>query len=100
MMMGPEPMIRIFEMSVRLGMKSLVDCQDSVMLCAMNSSTFLHGAFQGAGLQSSAASPSVPPRKCQRPSPFPLLHHLHKILEQIMRVMRPGRSLRMILHAE
>src|SRR5579872_7399719 len=33
-------------------------------------------------------------------SPFPLLHHLHKILEQIMRVMRPRRGLRVILHAE
>jgi hypothetical protein len=34
-MMGPEPMIRIFEMSVRLGMKSLVGCQDSVILSAL-----------------------------------------------------------------
>src|SRR5580704_12726648 len=33
-------------------------------------------------------------------SPFPLLHHLHKILKQIMRVMRPRRSLGVILHAE
>src|SRR6266446_5756449 len=39
----------------------------------------------------SAAKPS---------SPSPLLHHLHKILEQIMRVMRSRRRLRVILHAE
>src|ERR1035437_5164451 len=33
-------------------------------------------------------------------SPFPLLHHLRKFLEQIMRIMRPRRSFRVILHAE
>src|SRR5277367_1782046 len=32
--------------------------------------------------------------------PLPLLHHLHKILEQIVRVVRAGRSFRVILHAE
>src|SRR4029079_3667415 len=32
--------------------------------------------------------------------PFPLLHHLHKILKQIMRIMRTRRRLRMILHTE
>ena len=31
---------------------------------------------------------------------FPLLHHLHKVFEQVMRVMRPRRSLRVILHGE
>src|SRR5262249_7436262 len=30
----------------------------------------------------------------------PLLHHLHKILEQVMRVMRTGRCFGVILHAE
>src|ERR1035441_5283903 len=33
-------------------------------------------------------------------SPLPLLHHLRKFLEQIMRIMRPGRGFRVILHAE
>ena len=31
---------------------------------------------------------------------FPLLHHLHKIPEQVVRVVRAGRGLRVILHAE
>src|ERR1035437_10397449 len=33
-------------------------------------------------------------------SPFPLLHHLGELLEQIMRIMRSRRSLRVILHAK
>ena len=37
-------------------------------------------------------------RPCK--SPFPLLHHLREFLEQIVRIMRAGRSFRVILHAE
>ena len=33
-------------------------------------------------------------------SPSRLIHHRHKIIEQIPCIMRPRRSLRMILHAE
>src|SRR5260370_21634794 len=40
------------------------------------------------------------PTVADRYSPFPLLHHLHKILEQIMRIMRPRRGFGVILHAE
>src|SRR5215467_6114619 len=36
----------------------------------------------------------------RRVSPPPLLHHLHEVLEQIVRVMRAGAGLRVILHAE
>src|SRR5581483_6533181 len=42
-----------------------------------------------------------PPRKrIASPSPLPLLHHLHEIFEQVMRIMRVGAGFRMILHAE
>src|SRR5580700_8768553 len=66
MTMGPEPRIRIFEMSVRLGIYDAI--------------------FLDFGLATI--------------SPFPLLHHRHEIFKQIMRVMRPRRGLRVILHAE
>ena len=39
-------------------------------------------------------------RSQRNSSPFPLLHHLRKLLEQIMRIMRPRRGFRVILHAE
>jgi hypothetical protein len=35
-----------------------------------------------------------------RISPLPLLHHLRKLFEQIMRVVRAWGGLRVILHAE
>src|SRR5262249_40631108 len=45
-----------------------------------------------------------PPNTCiagpPTPSPVELLHHPHKILEQIMRIMRPRRRFRVILHAK
>src|ERR1700733_725893 len=45
-------------------------------------------------------------RKNARPKPrsfflfFELFHHLPKILEEIMRIMRPRTSLRVVLHTE
>ena len=32
--------------------------------------------------------------------PFPLLHHLRELFEQVMRIVRSGRGFRVILHAE
>src|SRR6266851_6723978 len=48
---------------------------------------------------------SLAPKKCATKAAlfasfFELFHHLPKILEEIMRVMRPRTSLRVILHAE
>src|SRR6266567_7563512 len=40
------------------------------------------------------------PRQQETSLPFPLFHHLHKILEQIMGIMRPRGSLWVILHRE
>src|SRR5207237_9448991 len=41
------------------------------------------------------------PADCWSPrSPLPLLHHLHEILEQIMRVVWAGAGLRVVLDAE
>src|ERR1700679_1923468 len=87
MTMGPEPRIRIFEMSVRLGMKSVAS--DQLLVAACMKAPFQNNQFNGA----SEAAPF-------KSSPFPLLHHLHKIFEKVMRVMRPGRGFGMILHAE
>ena len=45
--------------------------------------------------------PQIQPSICSiRSSPFPLLHHLHEIFEEIMRVVWAGRSFGVILHAE
>src|SRR5258708_38539824 len=33
-------------------------------------------------------------------SPLPLLHHAHKVMEEVMRIMGAGRRLGVILHAE
>jgi hypothetical protein len=41
-----------------------------------------------------------PDHQARPRSPFPLLHHLRELLEQIVRIMRPRRGLRVILHAE
>src|SRR5579864_4582699 len=60
MMMGPDPMIRIFLMSVRLGISY-------GRILELRSRVF---------------------------------HHRDEIIEQIARVVWPGRSLRMILHAK
>src|ERR1700716_3913670 len=81
MMMGPEPRTRIFEMSVRLGIYAVL---------LLNSSKHI---FEPSSLLAGA-------RQAPRASPLPLLHHPRELLEQIMRVMWPGRGFRVILDGE
>src|SRR6266851_10249141 len=122
MMMGPEPRIRILEMSVRFGIYFLFF--HSVILITLSSrpSAMIgeadHCARGGTCFCRTVPAPQANSRSldCEdrplrgrsfslgmtdlRGSRLELLHHLHEILEQIMRIMRPGRRLRVVLDAE
>ncbi|MGA8647163.1 MAG: hypothetical protein WB628_09980, partial [Candidatus Sulfotelmatobacter sp.] len=53
--------------------------------------------FSSAGILPAVGRASRPPAAAEMEAlPFPLLHHRHEILEQIMRVMRPRRGFRVI----
>src|SRR6187402_1696409 len=78
MTIGPEPMTRIFAMSFLRG-----------ILFLLTPGFFL--LVQDGGSEKGASSDALL---------LPLFHHLAEVLEQIMRVMRSRRRLRMILHTE
>ena len=82
MTIGPEPMIRILEMSALLGIYTSISG---------------HGPSVGKAVLEFARRENN-----SRPSLLILkfFHHLHKILEQIVRIVRTRRRLWVILHAE
>src|SRR4051812_41351825 len=96
MMMGPDPMMRIFEMSVRFGMlNSLKTCHPERSRGILR---FAFAQFHRGGRGTRGPSPLG--MTALSGSRFEFLHHLDEILKQIMRIMRSRRSLGVILHAE
>src|ERR1700757_1827191 len=114
MTMGPEPRTRIFEISVLFGiylMRFTFCHPDQVKLIA----NAINSRVEGPRVPVLASKPTPRSLDCEdrllrrrsfslgmtkKLSPLPLLHHLREFLEQIMRVVRTGRGLRVVLHAE
>src|SRR5579862_6553603 len=90
MTIGPEPMMSIFLMSVRLGMTS------RAYLLAIS----VKGTLPVPLTPIPKASATGYPAAAKRRRKLVFLHHLREAVEQVMRIMRPGRSLGMVLHAE
>src|SRR5215469_17131903 len=97
-MIGPEPRMSIFEMSVRLGIE--FSCQQSI-----TSVTKILISLRGRvpvplRLSQRLRSPiSIPATDNRSPATaLPLFHHLHEIFEQVVGVVGSGAGFRVILH--
>src|SRR5437764_10154232 len=87
MTIGPEPMMRIFEMSVRLGIPSEPISEFGFRISDL-------------GTRSSSVFPKSEIRNPNSEISFPFLHHVEEFREQIIRVVRTGRRFGVVLNAE
>src|SRR5215469_17443496 len=107
MTIGPEPIIRIFAMSVRFGMMGRCsrfgynsDQRGGRLSTALVRARL--GAFatwsKGKPRWASEVGLILFRSSLRAYLPLPLLHQLHEIFEQIMRIVRARRCFRVILH--
>src|ERR1700722_2785675 len=91
MTIGPDPMIRIFLMSFRFGISLLKFSTVRARLQPCREATLRAASAPDLAVECSSA---------RTPWLRELLHQIRELRKKIVRIVRPGRRLRMILHAE
>src|SRR5712692_10229958 len=111
MMMGPEPMMSTRWMSLRRGISLWHNAALAAIgfdrvgqvgnLRRIGNPPGLCRKMLRADCQS-AAGYQPAPQKSDQPRSFTakIFHQLHEVIEEVMRIVRPGRGFRMILDAE